>query len=92
MGEPMRSFLNGILVFIGAATLSDEEYDGLNFTGLEVNVYNQAAYDQLAGVLLARESISTLHDNLIALFKIRGLAVEPAKVGKSTIYLGSVLE
>lgn len=87
----MREWLNGILAFIGATSLTDEEYDSIDLAGMSVNVYNQEAYNQLSSILISRESISTLHDNLIALFKIRGLEVVPAKVGKSTIYLGGVL-
>lgn len=88
----MRNWLNGILQFIGATTLTDEEYDSINFLSLEVNVYNQAAYDELAKIMIARESISVLHDRLVALFKAKGTDVVAQSVGKSTIYLGSVLE
>lgn len=88
----MRAWLNSILTFIGAETLTDPEYESITQTYLEVNNYNQAAYDELSKILIAREAISTIIDNLTYLFKIKGLDVTVASQGKSTIYLGSVLE
>lgn len=87
----MRAWLNGILQLIGGATLTDEEYDSINFLHLTVNTYNQAAYDELSKVLLGRENVSTQQEKLIAFFKLKDLDVAPAKTGKSNIYLGDVL-
>ncbi len=88
----MRAWLNSVLVFISATSLTDEEYDGINFVDLTVNVYNQSAYDELSKVLAARELVSTIQDRLTALFKIKGLDVTPAATGKSNILIGMVLE
>lgn len=87
----MRDWLNAILGFISASSLTDEEYDSINFVNLEVQVYNQAAYDQLATVLKLRESVSSVQDRLIAFFQAKGTAVTPATTGKSNIYIGSAL-
>lgn len=88
----MRDWLNSILVFIGTTSLTDEEYDSINFLNLTSGTYNQAAYDQLAAVLKARESVSSLQERLVALFKVKGLDVVPAVTGKSNILIGLVLE
>jgi hypothetical protein len=88
----MRAWLNGILTFIGTSTLTDPEYDSINFLNLELNNYNQAAYDELSKILEARENVSTLQARLIGLFAAKGLDVAPAVTGNSEIYLGSVLE
>lgn len=87
----MRAWLNAILAFIGTTSLTDEEYDGINFVDLTVNVYNQAAYEQLSAVLEAREVVSDMQDRLIAVFKAKGTTVDAADVAKSNIYLGDVL-
>jgi len=85
----LRNFLNAILAFIGAESLTDEEYDSLN---VEAQDYSQQTYDELAGVLEERESVSTIQDRLVAYFAARGTNVTALDTGKSNIFLGSVLE
>ena len=88
----MRDWLNAILAFIGAESLTDLEYDSINFLDITVQVYNQAAYDQLSLVLKGREVVSTMQDRLVAFFKAKGLNdVVPAETGSSEIFLGDVL-
>ena len=87
----MRTWLNGILTLIGASSLTDEEYNGINFLHLTVNEYNQAAYDELSKVLVDRESVSSIQQKLVAFFKLKDLDVVPAVTAKSDIYIGSVL-
>lgn len=88
----MRDWLNAVLQFIGSESLTDGEYDGIDQTGMSSTVYNQAAYDQLVAVLEARESTSTTQERLVAVFKAKGTDVTAADVGKSQIFIGSVLE
>lgn len=88
----MRAWLNAIFLFIGATSLTDDEYNSINFLDIDVNVYNQAVYDELSKILEGRESISDLHDRLVAFFKVKGTDVIPNYTGKSNIYLGSVLQ
>lgn len=88
----MREWLNGILTFIAVSSLTDVEYNSINFLNLEVLTYNQAAYDELSKVLAGREAVSTAQDRLAAFFKAKGLDVAVANTGKSNIYMGSVLE
>jgi hypothetical protein len=88
----MRDWLNSIFVFIGTTSLTDEEYDSINFLNLTSGTYNQAAYDELSKVLSAREAVSSLQERLVALFKVKGVDVTPAETGKSNILIGMVLE
>lgn len=88
----MRDWLNGILSFIGSESLTDVEYSSMNVLNITTGEYSQAAYDELTKVLQSRNGISQTQDNLTALFKIKGLGVTPAVVGKSNIFLGASLE
>lgn len=87
----MRDWLNAILVYIGSATMTDLEYNSLNFLTLDVNVYSQSAYDQLSSILLAREAVSTMQRRLFGLFLAKGADIREANVAKTNILLGSAL-
>lgn len=87
----MRAWLNAILSFIGSTSLTDLEYAGLNVVGVTVEVYDQASYDVLAGLLEDRESVSSLQERLIGLYAAKGFTVEANVVAKSNIYIGDVL-
>lgn len=87
----MRDWLNAILVFIGATSLTDDEYNSMNLLNVTNGVYDQFAYDQLAGVLTSREAVSDLHDRLVGIFRAKGFEVNAAQTGKSNIFIGSCL-
>lgn len=85
----MREWLNAILSFIGAPSLTDDEYDSINFLHLENGVYNQAAYDELSKVLAARETMSTMQERLAGFFRAKGLTdLTVADTAKSQILVG----
>lgn len=85
----MREWLNAILVFIGAPSLTDTEYNSINFTKLEVQVYNQSAYDELSKVLASRETMSTMQKKLAGFFQAKGLTdLTVADTAKSQILVG----
>lgn len=84
----MRDFLNGILTFIVAESLTDPEFDTVEST---VTIYDQSTYDDLARVLATRESVSTYQDRLIAFYKAKGVDVTAASTAQSNIFIGSVL-
>lgn len=84
----MRDFLNGILAFIGATSLTDEEFDALT---IDSAAYDVATYEALSCVLVSRESVSTLQDKLYFFFKAKGAEVSQADTGKSNIFAGAVL-
>lgn len=87
----MRDWLNAIFIFIGTSSLTDVEYGGIDQSGMTVQTYNQAAYDQLATVLETREAVSTMQDRLVAFFKAKGLDVVANDTAASQIYVGDVL-
>lgn len=85
----MRDFLNGILTFIVATSLTDEEFETCTST---LPIYDQATYDDLSRVLASREMVSTYQDRLLAYYQARGAEITPAKTGKSNILIGGALE
>ncbi len=88
----MREWLNAILVFVGATSLTDVEYSSMNLLNVTVNVYNQAAYDELAKVLAGRELVTDMQARLVGFFQAKGLnTVTPLDVAKSEIFIGAPL-
>lgn len=85
----MRVFLNAILAFIGASSLTDEEYATVVST---VQEYSQSTYDDLARVLNLRDAVSTDQDRLVAYFTAKGVSIASLETGKTNIFIGSVLE
>lgn len=85
----MRDFLNAILAFIGAESLTNEEFNGLPIDSAS---YNADTYNALSAVLAERESVSTIQDKLWAYFKAKGVDVTQASTARSNIFIGSVLE
>jgi hypothetical protein len=85
----VRDFLNGILTFIVATSLTDEEYDTVTAV---TPIYDQTTYDDLSRILATREMVSTYQDRLLAYYQARGASITPAKTGKSNILLGGKLE
>jgi hypothetical protein len=85
----VRDFLNAILTFIVADSLTDDEFETVT---AELTLYDQTTYDDLSRILEAREAVSVLQDRLLAYYQARGAEITAADTGKSNIYLGSVLE
>ena len=85
----MRAFLNGILTFIGAESLTDVEFDALT---IESYGYDQDTYQALASILEARESVSAMQDRLIGYFKAKGFDVVANDVANSNVFIGAALE
>lgn len=85
----MREWLNAIFTFIGTTSMTDDEYNSINQTNLEMGVYNQAAYDELSKVLSERETVSTMQERLAGFFKAKGLTdLAVADTAKSQILVG----
>ena len=87
-GGVIRDFLNAILAFIGAASLSDDEFNSLD---LEVQTYSVEVYEGLLSVLDSREMVSNTRDRLRYYFLARGVEVQESSAGMSNIWAGSVL-
>ena len=84
----IRDFLNGVLAFLGAASLSDEEFDSLS---IESAAYDVDTYGALLVVIDAREMVSGLRDRLRYLFLAKGVDVSASTPSKSNVLVGSVL-
>lgn len=84
----MRDFLDSILEFIAALSLTDDEYATCTST---LPLYDQDTYSDLARVLETRENVSVMQDRLTAFYKAKGVEFTPLDTGKSNIFIGSVL-
>ncbi len=84
----MRSFLNSVLAFIGAESLTDEEYATVDAV---VATYNQFTYEDLSEILTSREAISDFHERLKYHYIENGYAVSSGGPEKSNIFIGGDL-
>lgn len=96
----MRDFLDEILSFVGADSLTDEEFEALTIGDEELTV---ATYAALKGVLEARESVSDTLYRLAFYYLAAGVTVAtvntsiPAVAGEtvheptSQVLIGCVL-
>jgi hypothetical protein len=84
----MRTFLDGILSFIGAVSLSDEEFALID---LEDEEYSLEVYDALSAVLDSRESVSMMQEKLEAFFVAKGVSVAENYEPKSNVLIGGGL-
>lgn len=87
-GFRLRDFLNAILTFIGAATLSDAEYAAITLTSTTDPF---KVYSCLKEILLSRESVSTMVDRLTYYYAAKGYDYGPAVTGKTNILIGGAL-
>lgn len=85
----MRDFLNAILAFIGAESLTDDEFSSID-EDLSYG-YNSDTYDVLASILQGRESVSDVQLRLQYFFQAKNVEITPVEVGRSNVYLGDVL-
>jgi hypothetical protein len=84
----MREWIDAILSVIGAASLSDEEFESLTivFYG-----YDLATYNAILAVLDARETVSSTRDRLRYYFMGAGVEIGESVPAKSNILVGEVL-
>lgn len=87
----MRQWLDAILTFIGSTSLTDSEYDSMNFLKVTNGTYDQASYDELAKILAGRELVTTMQVRLVGFYASKGFTVSPASTARSEIYIGSAL-
>lgn len=87
----MRDWMNAIFAFIGTTSLTDVEYNSINFLNITSQVYNQAAYDELSKVLTSREAVSTMQKRLLGVFQAKGAEITAIETAKTNIYLGDAL-
>lgn len=87
----MRQFLDAIMAFISAASLSDEEYATTTDLPNTPGVYTVAVYDKCLAILDSRELVSNTRDRLTFLFKAKDVEVTPTSSARSNIFIGSGL-
>jgi hypothetical protein len=85
----MRDYLNAILQFVSAESLTDEEFEAIT---LESTVDQVAVYNVLLGVLEAREVVSAMTTRLQNYFLAKGVAVSEPSSPASNIFVGSCIE
>jgi hypothetical protein len=84
----LRTFIDSILSFIGAVTLSDAEWATLSdLTDLH---YTLANYTRILAVVDAREAVSGVRDRLTFYFQAAGVEIAEPET-KSNIYIGDAL-
>ena len=84
----MRDFIDAILSFIGASSLTDDEF--ATFT-ISIESYTAALYLEILSVLDSRELVSSTRDRLTYYFQARGVEVVESSPARSNIYAGSGL-
>lgn len=84
----MREILDAILAFIGAESLTDEEYESIDPDTLSTDL---ARYNYLLSVLDSRESVSSLQERLRYYYLAKGVQVPVVDSGKTNIFIGAPL-
>jgi hypothetical protein len=85
----MRDYLNGILSFIGAESLTDEEFDSVVVTDQSDH---QAVYEDLLAIIESRELVSDTVSRLTHYFQAMGVPVTNPNTAVSEIFVGAVLD
>lgn len=87
----MRDYLNQILSFIGAESLTDEEFNSLTLQNTDDQI---AVYQALQSVLQSRDLVSDdMTMRLQSYFLAKGIpVVKVEKIPVSNIFLGAALE
>jgi len=87
----VRNSMSLILIAVGSSALTDEEWDGLAFTGEALTV---EGYDALVSILESRENVSNSLQRLEYYYLSRGIDISGAADTESTdsvLFLGSDL-
>jgi hypothetical protein len=85
----VRDFCDEILAFVGAESLTDEEFDSIESTSQTLTAL---LFDELYEILTARESITDTKTRLYQYFLAAGVDLSEPQSGKSNILLGAGLE
>lgn len=85
----MRDFLDAILDFIVASSLTDVEFETVVS---EIPILDQNTFDDLSRILATRDLVSTYQARLLAYYTAKGVVVSTTPIPNSQIYIGDVLE
>jgi hypothetical protein len=87
----MRDFLDAILMFINAETLTDVEFGTVT---ISVQNYSIATYNQLKTILESREMVSDELKKLANYFRAKGTSISSSSAShtpRSNILIGKAL-
>jgi hypothetical protein len=85
----MRDFLDSILLFIGSASLSDNEFESIELE--EPVTYTKETYEALKVILENREGVSGQQEKLRLFFLSKGIDLSEspkAYIPNSNIFIG----
>jgi hypothetical protein len=85
----MRDFLDAILSFIGASSLTDDEFESIELENTNDQVAN---YNALHTILEDREAVSATLSRLEYYFSAKGVSVSEADSASSNIFVGAPLD
>lgn len=86
----MRIFLDAILAFVGASSLTDDEYVIVQAAIADTSD-NLENYKILDAILSARELVSNARERLRYYYLAKGFAVGGLDTGKTNILIGASL-
>jgi hypothetical protein len=84
----IREFVDAILAFIGASSVTDSEFELITE---EDEVYSPELYAQMLAVLDTRELVSNTRDRLTYYFQAANATINETDAGVSKIFLGDDL-
>lgn len=87
----MRNFLDAIMQFISAATLSDEEFATASSLPDDPGEYTIEVYNVCLAIVDGRELVSGTRERLAHLFEAKGISITQDPIQKSNIFIGSPL-
>jgi hypothetical protein len=85
----MRDYLDGILSFIGAESLTNEEFGQVTITDQNDHV---GVYDALLAIIGSRDDVSDIASRLLYYFQSKGIAVAGAPSAVSNIFVGASID
>ncbi len=84
----MREYFDGVLEFIGAESLTDEEFESIDLENVLDLVAN---YNALLVILQDREVVSSMTSRLQYYYLAKGAAVSTPVNARSNIFVGADL-
>ena len=84
----MRDYLNGVLSFIGAESLTNDEFSSITLENISDLVAN---YNALLVILQDREVVSDMTSRLEHYYLAKGAAVSTPNNARSNIFVGSCI-
>ncbi len=84
----MRVYLDAVLTFIGAESLTDEEFDSIDLEDTDDQV---ATYNALLVILQGRDLVSDMTTRLQYYYQAKGVQVTAPNNANSNIFVGACL-